>query len=91
MSALSKHTAEVEKELGRAWRQYHVAAQIARFMTGVLVTLLWSLHSGVTDWTDLVPLVAGAAWATARQMWPQVPWSLLRDRFGASKPPGPAT
>lgn len=94
MSALSKRTAEVEAELGRAWHQYHIAAQAARFLTGVLVALLWSLHSGVTDWTDVVPLVLGAAWATARQMWPQVPWSLLQGRFGVSPkvpaPPGKA-
>lgn len=91
MSALSKRAAEVEHELGAAWTRYHVGAQAARFLGGVLVTLLWSLHSGFGDWTDLVPLLGTAAWTTAAQMWPQVPWSLLREHFTtAAPPPAPA-
>lgn len=81
MSALSKRAAEVEHELGAAWTRYHVGAQAARFVAGVVVSLLLSLHNGLGDWTDLLPLLGGAAWATARQMWPQVPWSLIRDRI----------
>jgi hypothetical protein len=89
MGALSKRAAEVEAELGAAWTRYHVGAQAARFLGGVLVTLLLSLHNGFTDWTDLLPLLGGAAWTTAAQMWPQVPWSLLKDRF--TPPPKYAT
>jgi hypothetical protein len=89
VSALSKRAAEVEAELGAAWTRYHVAAQAARFVTGVVVTLLWSLHSGLTDWTDLVPLLGTAALVTAKQMWPQVPWTLLVDRWRTGKPPVP--
>jgi hypothetical protein len=90
VSALSKRAAEVEKEFGAAWSRYHVGAQAARFLAGVVTALLLSLHSGFSDWTNLLPLVAGAAWTTAAQMWPQVPWKLVRDHFGAGKPP-PAT
>lgn len=85
MSALSKAAAEVEAELGTAWTKWHVGAQALRFLSGVIVTLLWSMHSGFTDWTDLLPLVAAAGWTTAAQMWPQVPWSLLRDHLAAAK------
>lgn len=91
MSALSKRVAQLEAELGADWRRYHVAAQLARFASGVLVTLLWSMHSGFTDWTDLVPAFWTAVWVTAAQMWPQVPWSLLRDRFHlGGQPSAPA-
>lgn len=90
MSALGKRAAEVEHELGADWTRYHVGAQAGRFLAGVLVTLLLSLHNGFGDWTDLLPLLAGAAWTTAAQMWPQVPWSLLRGRLGAGKTPGAA-
>ena len=90
MSALSKRAAEVEHELGAAWTRYHVGAQAARFVMGVVVSLLLSLHNGFSDWTDLLPLLGGAAWTTAAQMWPQVPWSLLREHFSASPAPAPA-
>lgn len=94
MSGLSRRAAEVEHELGAAWTRYHVGAQASRFLAGVLVTLLWSLHSGFSDWTDLLPLLGTAAWTTAAQMWPQVPWSLIRDHFASgpdkAPPPTPA-
>lgn len=89
MTALSKAAAEVESELGTAWTKWHVGAQALRFLSGVIVTLLWTMHSGFTDWTDLLPLVAAAGWTTAAQMWPQVPWSLLRDHLAAKTDPAP--
>lgn len=82
MSALSKRAAEVEHELGAAWTRYHVGAQASRFTAGVVVTLLLSLHNGFSDWTSLLPLLGGAMWTTAEQMWPRVPWKLLREHVG---------
>ena len=90
MSALSKRAAEVEREFGVAWTRYHVGAQAARFLAGVVTALLLSLHSGFSDWTDLLPLLAGAAWTTAAQMWPQVPWPLIRSHFTPDPSPPPA-
>lgn len=92
MSALSKRAAEVERELGAEWTRYHVGAQASRFLVGMLTTLLWSLHSGFSDWTDLLPLLGTAAWTTAAQMFPRVPWSLIRPHFvsGPDKAPAPA-
>lgn len=87
MSALSKSAAEVEHELGAAWTRYHVGAQAGRFAAGVAVALLLSLHNGFTNWTDLLPLLWGAVWITAAQMWPQVPWSLIRPRQQAADAP----
>lgn len=91
MSALSERAAEVEHELGAQWTRYHVGAQVTRFLVGMITTLLWSMHSGFSDWTDLLPLLGTAAWATAAHMWPQVPWDLLREHFvaGPDKKPGP--
>lgn len=90
MSALSKRAAEVEAEFGAAWTRYHVGAQAARLVSGVLASVLWAvLHSGVSDWTALVPVATGALWATLAQMFPQVPWKLLKDRF--TPPPKYAT
>ena len=86
MSAASLRAAEVEAERGAAWTRYHVGAQAGRFLAGVVVSLLLSLHSGFSDWTALLPLIAGAAWTTAAQMWPQVPWTLVREHFGTAAP-----
>lgn len=91
MSGLSKHAVEVEQELGAAWTRYHVAAQASRFLAGVFVSLLLSIHGGFSDWTALLPLLGGAAWTTAAQMWPQVPWSLIRGHFVTTKAPAPAS
>lgn len=85
MSTLSRRAAEVEQELGAAWTRYHVGAQASRFVAGVVVSLLLSLHNGFGDWTALIPLLMGAVWTTAAQMWPQVPWSLVRDRLHATQ------
>lgn len=87
MSALSKAAAEVESEFGAAWTRYHVGAQASRFLAGIVTALLLSLHNGFGDWTSVLPLVAAAAWTTAAQMWPQVPWSLIRNRSAAGKAP----
>lgn len=81
MSALSKRAREVEHELGVEWTRYHVGAQALRFLAGVVTALLLSLHNGFSDWTDLLPLLGGAVWTTAAQMFPQVPWWLLRSKF----------
>ncbi|NUP52095.1 MAG: hypothetical protein HOW97_32950 [Catenulispora sp.] len=90
MSALGKRAAEVEHELGAAWTRYHVGAQATRFLAGVVVSLVLSMGNGFSNWADILPLLGGAAWATARQMWPQVPWSLIRDRLHAGAPSVPA-
>lgn len=94
MSALSKRAAEVEQELGAAWTRYHVMKQLSRFGTGVVLAVIWSLHSGVSDWTDVLPVVWSSMWVVAAQMWPQVPWSLLKEHLEGSAPaatPPPAT
>lgn len=96
MSALSRHVALIEHRFGAeaaaAWRKYHVAAQLSRFASGVVGTvLLAALHGGVSDWTSLVPVATGAFWATLAHLWPGVPWWLLRDRFHPRRQPsGPA-
>lgn len=89
MSALSKQAAEVEREIGAEWTKYHVGAQALRFLSGVVVTLLWSMHAGFGDWTDLLPLLVAAGWTTAAQMWPQVPWTLVREHLDAVRPATP--
>jgi len=98
VSALSKHVALIERRFGAeaaaAWRQYHVAAQLTRLISGVAGTVaLAVLHGGVSDWTSLVPVLTGALWAGLAQIAPGVPWWLLRDKFHlggqpASPPPG---
>lgn len=81
MSALTKRVRLLEAEFGTAWRRYHVAAQLGRLVSGVIGSVLWTLlHGSVHDWTGLVPVATGALWATLAQIWPQVPWLLLRDK-----------
>lgn len=84
MNILTKRVAQLEAELGREWKAYHVTAQLARFGTGFLATLLWSMHNGFTDWTDLLPLAGTAAWTTAMQLWPRAPWWLVTGRSGSA-------
>lgn len=86
MSGLSRRAAEAEHEIGAEWTRYHVGAQATRFLAGALTTLLWSLHNGFSDWTDLVPLAGTAAWTTAAHMWPSLPWDLVWEHFGNGKP-----
>lgn len=87
MKALGGRAAEVEHELGAAWTRYHVGAQAARLAAGVVGSVLWAvLHGGVTDWTGLAPVATAAVWATLEQMRPQVPWALIRGRFGGQVP-----
>lgn len=88
MSALTKRVRELEAELGADWRRYHVAAQLTRLASGVMGSVLWAvLHGGVHDWTGLVPVATAALWATLAQIWPQVPWLLLRKRLPLGQPP----
>lgn len=89
MSALSKRAAEVEARFGAeaaaVWRKYHVAAQLTRLASGVVGSVLMAaLHGGVTDWTGLLPVASTALWATLAQIWPQVPWLLVRKHFTPS-------
>lgn len=91
MSALSKRAAEVEARFGAeaaaAWRKYHVTAQLTRLIAGVVTAVVLAALHGVSDWTDLAPVAATALWATLEQMWPQVPWKLVLNRFAAQKTP----
>jgi hypothetical protein len=89
VSALTKRVRALEAEFGAAWRRWHVATQLARLGSGVAGSVLWAvLHGGVHDWTGVVPVVTGALWATLAQIWPQVPWLLLRDKLHIGIPPG---
>jgi hypothetical protein len=94
MSALSKRAAEIEARFGAeaaaVWRKYHIAAQLARFVSGIAGSVvLAALHGGVHDWTSFVPVATTALWATLAQMFPQVPWLLVRKWF--TPPPKYAT
>jgi hypothetical protein len=82
VSALTKRVRALEVEFGTDWRRYHVAAQLTRLASGVMGSVLWAvLHGGVSDWTGLVPVATAALWATLAQIWPQVPWLVLRGRL----------
>lgn len=86
MSALTKRFRALEAEFGTAWRRYHVTAQLARLVSGVVGSVMWTvLHGSVHDWTGLVPVATAALWATLAQIWPQVPWLLLRNRLGGGQ------
>jgi hypothetical protein len=89
VSALSKRAAEVEARFGAeaaaAWRKYHITAQLTRLIAGVVSAVVLAALHGVSDWTDLAPVAVAALWATLEQMWPQVPWKLVLNRFGAPK------
>jgi hypothetical protein len=92
--SLSPHVALIEHRFGAeaaaAWRKYHVAAQLARLVSGVVGSVLWTAqHGGVHDWTGLVFVAGGAFWATLAQIWPGVPWLLWRGWLHRTPPPGP--
>lgn len=77
----AKVVAEIEDVLGEDWRKYHVAHQLGRFIIGVVATVVWAVHAGPGDWTAILPTVWSSMWVVAAQMWPQVPWSLVRSKF----------
>jgi len=90
VSALTKRVRQLEAELGADWRRYHIAAQLIRLASGMVGSVLWAvLHGGVSDWTGLVPAATAALWATLAQIWPQVPWLLLRNRLHLDAPTAP--
>jgi len=78
----------LEAELEAVWRKYHVRAQMARFASGWLAAFLWGMAHGFGDWTTVLPLAGSAVWTAAMEMWPQVPWKLIRARLRAVPPPG---
>jgi hypothetical protein len=77
----NKVISEVEDVLGEEWRKYHIAKQIARFVAGVVLTVIWAVHAGPGDWTAILPTIWSSMWVVAAQMRPQVPWSLVRSKF----------
>lgn len=85
MSALARRVALIEHRFGAeaaaAWRKYHVAAQLGRLVSGVIGTVVLAALHGTGDWTGLVPVATGAFWATLAEIWPGVPWLLVRKRF----------
>ena len=97
MSALSKRVALIEHRFGAeaaaAWRKYHVTAQLARLVSGIVGTVVLAVvHGGVTDWTSLVPVVTGALWAGLAEIAPGVPWLLFASRFHlGGQPSAPAS
>lgn len=96
MSALSRRVALIEHRFGAeaaaAWRKYHIAAQVGRFVSGVVGTVILAVRDGgVTDWTSLVPVATGALWAGLAEIAPGIPWQLFRSRFHrGGQPSAPA-
>ena len=85
----------LEAALEREWRRYHVRAQITRFLSGFVLTLLATLSSGTYSWTvsAIAPVVVATAWTVAREMWPTLPWATVQKQLRAvepTKPPGSA-
>lgn len=77
MSALAPMSS-IEVRLEQAYRRYHVRAQAARFASGWLAGFAWGARHGFSDWTMLLPIAGSAAWTTAMEMWPMVPWATIR-------------
>lgn len=74
----------LERNLTRAKIRYHVDAQIRRVVGVFAGALAVQLATGTHDWTwkGLLAVGAAAAYATARQIWPTVPWSLVLHHVG---------
>ncbi len=77
----------LEAELERAWRKYHIRAQIARFTSGFVAALVLGLNNGVGDWTTFAPIAGSAAWTAAMEAWPMMPWMLARQVVRRHSPP----
>lgn len=88
----------LERNLTRAFVRYHADAQIRRVVGVFAGAMSVQLATGVHDWTwkSILALAATAAYATARQIWPTVPWSMVLHHIHLQKaqepvePPGAA-
>jgi hypothetical protein len=69
----------LERNLTRAKVRYHADAQIRRVLGVFAGALGVQLATGTHDWTwkGALAIGAAAAYATARQIWPTVPWALV--------------
>lgn len=90
----------LERNLTRAKIRYHADAQIRRILGVFIGALGVQLATGIHDWTwkSVLAIGAAAAYATVRQIWPTVPWSLVlhhvqvqQAQESAVPPPAPTS
>ena len=84
----SKLVANLEEDLAADWRHYHVQAHLLQFVSLFGGGLLASITAGgwhVAGWGALGGLALAAAGAAVRQVWPQVPWSVVKGALADAK------
>lgn len=95
MGRLGAELRHVEADVAAQIRRAHLAKQLGRLAAGVVGSVVLSLmHGGLgrLDSETLLPLAAAALWTQLANLWPQVPWDLLRVRLGLPTiPPGGAS
>jgi hypothetical protein len=69
----------LEASILAAFKRYHVRAQVTRFLTGFVLTLVATLAAGTPGSVQAVgPVAVAAAWTVAREVWPTIPWPLVQ-------------
>lgn len=78
----------LEQDLAADWKHYHVQAHLVQFaalFAGGLGTALAAGGWHVAGWGALGGLALAAAGAAVRQMWPQVPWPVVKAALAQAK------
>lgn len=92
----SSVVANLEQDLTADWRHYHVQAHLVQFAALYVAGMGTALAAAgwhVAGWAALGGLGLSVAGATVRQLWPQVPWSVVKaalaDAAAAVERPAP--
>ena len=80
--------ANLEQDITADWKHYHGAAHVKQFLglfAAAFVTAVAAAGWHVAGRGVLAGLVLGAAGAAVRQMWPQVPWPVVKSALAEAK------
>jgi hypothetical protein len=78
----------LEQDLAADWRHYHVQAHLTQFVAlfvGSFVASVAAAGWHVAGWAALGSLVLAAAGGAVRQVFPQIPWSVVKSVVGDAK------
>lgn len=80
--------ANLEQDLAADWKHYHLQAHLLQFVSLFVSGFVTAIATGgwhVAGWGAVGGLALAAAGAAVRQMWPQVPWPVVKSALAEAK------